>query len=58
MRYRMGILNGDGIGPEIVSSTVTVLSEAAKHVPQVEFEWVNLSMGCYPSIRRSNTKRN
>lgn len=45
MRYRMGILNGDGIGPEIVSSTVTVLSEAAKHVPQVEFEWVNLSMG-------------
>ncbi|MCG8927608.1 isocitrate/isopropylmalate dehydrogenase family protein [Lentzea sp. CC55] len=43
--YRLGVLHGDGIGPEIVPATVAVL-DAALHAAGVEpFEWTELPLG-------------
>ncbi|MEK3724630.1 isocitrate/isopropylmalate dehydrogenase family protein [Paenibacillus sp. FSL H8-0034] len=43
--YTIGILLGDGIGPEIVQATVDVLTAASKVVPNVELNWLELPMG-------------
>jgi len=43
--YRIGVLEGDGIGPEIVRATLAVLEALARTTPQVCFEWVGLPMG-------------
>ena len=43
--YKMGILPGDGIGPEIVSATLDVLTAAALYHWTITFEWVELPMG-------------
>ncbi|MFC0274596.1 isocitrate/isopropylmalate dehydrogenase family protein [Metabacillus herbersteinensis] len=42
--YKLGVLHGDGIGPEIVSATVSVFTEAANKVG-VDIEWIELPMG-------------
>ncbi len=43
--YKLGVLYGDGIGPEIVQSTVEVLQAAADRVNGVAFDFVELPMG-------------
>jgi len=46
--YRLGILNGDDIGLEIVPVAVQVMQTALMRYPQIRVEWVNLPVG-YPS---------
>lgn len=43
--YKIGVLYGDGIGPEIVKSTVDMLAAAADHVNGVKLDFVELPMG-------------
>lgn len=43
--YRIGVLYGDGIGPEITKATIEVLEAAAKRSGKVDFEFVTLPMG-------------
>jgi 3-isopropylmalate dehydrogenase len=43
--YRMGVLQGDGIGPEIVGATRRVVEAAVDACGGVELEWVELPMG-------------
>ncbi len=45
MTYRLGVLRGDGIGPEIVDATVRVLEAAQQRDTRLRFEWVPLPMG-------------
>jgi 3-isopropylmalate dehydrogenase len=54
MRYRLGGLNGDGIGPEIVGATLQVLEAAARRDPRASFEWVPLPMG-WEAIRTTGS---
>ena len=50
--YRLGVLAGDGIGPEIVSATVNVFKAAAEKTG-VEIDWVDLPMG-WEGIKQYN----
>lgn len=43
--YRIGVLRGDGIGPEIVEATVAVIAAAAEHAGTTAFDFVSLPMG-------------
>ena len=43
--YRIGVLYGDGIGPEITKSAVDVLEAATRKSGKVTFEFVTLPMG-------------
>jgi len=43
--YRVGVLRGDGIGPEVVTATLWVLKAAARMSGGVQFEWPELPMG-------------
>lgn len=43
--YRLGVLYGDGIGPEIVQATVDLAEAAARKHGGVDFDWVYLPMG-------------
>ncbi|MDR3592612.1 MAG: isocitrate/isopropylmalate family dehydrogenase [Negativicutes bacterium] len=43
--YRLGILEGDDIGLEIVPVAVKIMQEALKKYPQVNVEWVPLPVG-------------
>lgn len=43
--YKLGVLYGDGIGPEIVRSTVDVLQAAAERTKGTTFDFVELPMG-------------
>ncbi|CAG9609836.1 isocitrate/isopropylmalate dehydrogenase family protein [Pseudoneobacillus rhizosphaerae] len=43
--YKIGVLYGDGIGPEITKATVDVLSAASRLVGTTHFEYVELPMG-------------
>ncbi|WP_126427811.1 isocitrate/isopropylmalate dehydrogenase family protein [Brevibacillus marinus] len=43
--YKIGVLYGDGIGPEIVRATVEVLTAAAERTADATFEWLELPMG-------------
>ncbi len=54
MAYRLGVLTGDGIGPEIVTAAVQVLEAAARRDPQLGFEWVPLPMG-WEAIRQTGS---
>ncbi|OUM99553.1 MAG: 3-isopropylmalate dehydrogenase [Paenibacillaceae bacterium ZCTH02-B3] len=49
--YRIGVLYGDGIGPEIVQSAVEVLDEAVRKTGLAKFDFVTLPMG-WEAIRR------
>ncbi|MFP7176187.1 isocitrate/isopropylmalate dehydrogenase family protein [Priestia filamentosa] len=50
--YRLGVLAGDGIGPEIVSATVEVFKTAA-YKSGVDIEWIDLPMG-WEGIKQYN----
>jgi 3-isopropylmalate dehydrogenase len=45
MTYRLGVLAGDGIGPEIVEATIRVLETAQGRDSRLRFEWVSLPIG-------------
>ncbi|MES7218723.1 isocitrate/isopropylmalate family dehydrogenase, partial [Cutibacterium acnes] len=44
-KYKIGVLYGDGIGPEITKATVEVLTAASKRFSNTELEFVELPMG-------------
>ncbi|OXS78694.1 isocitrate/isopropylmalate dehydrogenase family protein [Domibacillus enclensis] len=50
--YRLGVLAGDGIGPEIVSATVHVFKTAAQKAG-VDINWIDLPMG-WEGIKQYN----
>lgn len=50
--YRIGVLNGDGIGLEIVSAAVNVFKTAARKA-EIDIEWINLPMG-WEGIKHHN----
>lgn len=50
--YRLGVLAGDGIGPEIVSATVEAFKTAADKVG-VDIDWIDLPMG-WEGIKQYN----
>lgn len=43
--YKLGVLYGDGIGPEITKATVNVLKAAVDKVGTTEFEYLELPIG-------------
>ncbi len=43
--YQIGMMKGDGIGPEIVESTVAVLDAASKYQSGLIFDWHEFPMG-------------
>ncbi len=43
--YRLGVLDGDGIGPEIVPAAIRVLDAARQKVGAITIEWVRLPVG-------------
>lgn len=43
--YRLGVLEGDGIGPEIVPASVLVVDAALAAAGALPVEWVNLPLG-------------
>jgi 3-isopropylmalate dehydrogenase len=45
VQYRLGVLTGDGIGPEIVEATVRVLEAAQARDARLRFEWLPLPIG-------------
>lgn len=51
--YKLGVLYGDGIGPEIVKSTVDVLAATADQVGGAKFNFVELLMG-WEGIKQYN----
>lgn len=51
--YHLGVLNGDGIGPEIVDATTKTLKAASKKVGNVLFHFEELPMG-WPAIHEYN----
>jgi len=51
-QYRIGILNGDDIGLEIVPVAVKVLKTVVEKYPDIEIDWVELPIG-YPSYQAS-----
>jgi 3-isopropylmalate dehydrogenase len=52
--HRLGVLKGDGIGPEIVDATVRVLEAAQRRDGRLRFEWVPLPMG-WEAIRETGS---
>jgi 3-isopropylmalate dehydrogenase len=44
-RYRLGVLDGDGIGPEIVPAAVALVDAALEAVGAAPAEWVRLPLG-------------
>ncbi|MDD3369494.1 MAG: isocitrate/isopropylmalate family dehydrogenase [Lachnospiraceae bacterium] len=50
--YRIGVLNGDDIGLEIVPVAVSVLKAAVANHPDVKIEWVPLPIG-YTSFKEN-----
>lgn len=53
-RYRIGVLYGDGIGPEIVAAAVRVLDAAMAKAPGLTWDFVNLPMG-WAAIKEMGT---
>jgi 3-isopropylmalate dehydrogenase len=54
MIFRLGVLAGDGIGPEIVEATVHVLEAAQRRDSLLRFEWVRLPIG-WEAIRTTGS---
>lgn len=44
-KYKLGILNGDDIGLEVVPVAVQVIQNAIKKYPQIAIDWLNLPVG-------------
>jgi 3-isopropylmalate dehydrogenase len=51
--YKIGVLYGDGIGPEITKATVEVLTAATNLMDGTEFEFMELPMG-WEGIEKHN----
>jgi len=51
-KYKLGILQGDDIGLEIVPETVKVLKEAVKPYAGIDIEWLELPVGM-PSYKEN-----
>jgi 3-isopropylmalate dehydrogenase len=49
-KYKLGILNGDDIGLEVVPVAVQVIQSATKKYPLIDIEWLNLPVG-YPAYK-------
>ncbi|WP_436533258.1 isocitrate/isopropylmalate family dehydrogenase [Actinoplanes sp. HUAS TT8] len=43
--YTLGVLHGDGIGPEIVPAAVRVIDDAMRILSRPPIDWVELPMG-------------
>lgn len=54
MIYRLGVLAGDGIGPEIVEATLRVMEAVRQRDSRLGFEWVRLPIG-WEAIRTTGT---
>ncbi len=54
MTYRLGVLAGDGIGPEIMEATLSVLDAVQGRDARLRFEWVPLPMG-WEAIRKAGS---
>lgn len=52
-KYKLGVLNGDGIGPEIMTSAVDILSVAAAQLGSINIEFSPLLMG-WDGIKQCN----
>ncbi|WJD83544.1 isocitrate/isopropylmalate dehydrogenase family protein [Priestia megaterium] len=50
--YQIGVLNGDGIGPEIVGATVEIFKTAVRKF-EIGVEWIELPMG-WEGIKKYN----
>ncbi|MFD1065200.1 isocitrate/isopropylmalate dehydrogenase family protein [Oceanobacillus locisalsi] len=53
-QYKIGVLYGDGIGPEIVKSTVKVVTAACRHLRHDIVSWKYLPIG-WEAIDKVNT---
>src|SRR5579875_1748061 len=52
--YKIAVLNGDGIGPEVVSSTRRVLESAAeKYKLELDFFELEIGLDAYKKTRRT-----
>ncbi len=54
MTYRLGVLAGDGIGPEIVEATLRVMEAVRQRDSRLRVEWVRLPVG-WEAIRTTGT---
>jgi len=54
MPYRLGVLTGDGIGPEIVEATLRVLDVVQQRDSRLRFEWLPLPVG-WEAIRKTGS---
>ena len=54
LTYRLGVLKGDGIGPEIVEATLRVLEAIQQRDDRLRFQWVPLPIG-WEAIRKTGT---
>jgi len=52
--YRLGVLTGDRIGPEIVEATLRVLDAVQRRDSSLRFEWIPLPMG-WEAIRKTGS---
>jgi len=52
--YRLSVLTGDGIGPEIVEATLCALEAAERRDSRLRFEWVPLPIG-WEAIRKTGS---
>ena len=48
--YKLGILNGDDIGLEVVPVAVKVMQAALKRYPDIKADWLELPIG-FPSYK-------
>ncbi|PNV60430.1 isocitrate/isopropylmalate dehydrogenase family protein [Clostridium sp. chh4-2] len=53
--YKIGILNGDDIGPEIVPQAVNVLKTAVQAYPDIKIEWFPLPVGYSSYLEHGNS---
>ena len=53
--YKIGILNGDDIGLEIVPVAVDVIKAAVRAFPEIKIEWVQLPIGYHSYLEHSHS---
>ncbi len=52
--YRIGVLAGDGIGPEITRATLAIVEAALRARPEITIRWQHLPMG-WEALTRGET---
>ena len=55
MTYKIGVLNGDDIGPEVVPVAVSVIKEAVKGFDDIDIDWQELPVGFPSYLERGET---